>query len=149
MPKYNFIIKDRKKYLKTSWTLWNCTRDISVDSITISESSNYKASITGKTANDGNTTAVEFSVPLKHLSNFWKILNIPLIHCEVSLTLNWSSICLITDETVRDADSNANPPPSKTRAPTFEETDAKLYVPVVILSSEDDNKRLEQLKIGF
>ena len=52
MPKYNFIIKYRKKYLKTSGTLWNCTRDISVDSITISESSNYKASITGKTAND-------------------------------------------------------------------------------------------------
>ena len=90
MPKYNFIIKDRKKYLKTSWTLWNCTRDISVDSITISESSNYKASITGKTANDWNTKVVEFSVPLKHLSNFWKILNIPLINCEVSLTLNWS-----------------------------------------------------------
>ena len=90
MPKYNFIIKYGKNYLKTFGTLWNCTREISVDSRKISESFKYKASITGKTANYGNTKAVEFSVPLKHLSNFWKILNIPLINCEVSLTLNWS-----------------------------------------------------------
>ena len=31
----------------------------------------------------------------------------------------------------------------------FEVKDAKFYVPVVFLSTEDDNKRLEQLKIGF
>ena len=32
---------------------------------------------------------------------------------------------------------------------TFKITDAKLYVPVVTLSTEDDNKLLEQLKLGF
>ena len=32
---------------------------------------------------------------------------------------------------------------------TFKTTDAKLYVPVVTLSTEDDNKLLEQLKLGF
>ena len=32
---------------------------------------------------------------------------------------------------------------------TFKITDAKLYVPVVTLSKENDTKLLEQLKLGF
>ena len=32
---------------------------------------------------------------------------------------------------------------------TFEITDTKLYVPVVTISTEDDNKLLEPSKIGF
>ena len=32
---------------------------------------------------------------------------------------------------------------------TFKITDTKLYVPIVTLSTEDDNKLLEQLKTGF
>ena len=32
---------------------------------------------------------------------------------------------------------------------TFTITDAKLYVPVVPLSAEDDNKLLQQVKTGF
>ena len=32
---------------------------------------------------------------------------------------------------------------------TFEITDTNLYVPAVTLSTEDDNKLLEQLKTGF
>ena len=28
-------------------------------------------------------------IPLKHLSNFWMTLNIPLINCEVELILTW------------------------------------------------------------
>ena len=32
---------------------------------------------------------------------------------------------------------------------TFEITDTNLYVPAVTLSTEDDNKRSEQLKTGF
>ena len=40
------------------------------DPITNSESFKYKTSIKGKTANDGNTKEIEFSIPLTHLSNF-------------------------------------------------------------------------------
>ena len=36
-------------------------------------------------------------MPLKHLSNFWEILDISLINCEVSLTLIWSKDCVLTD----------------------------------------------------
>ena len=88
MPMYN-LIEYNKNYSKTSGTLWSYYKDISIDSITNSTSFKYKISITGKTANDGNTKEVEFSVPLKHLSNFWRILDMPLINCEVSLTLTW------------------------------------------------------------
>ena len=73
------------------------------DPITSSESFKYKVSITGKTSNInqevcentelGNTKTkknLEIVVPLKHLSNFWRSLNMPLINCEVYLTLTWS-----------------------------------------------------------
>ena len=76
----------------------------------------------------------------------------PLINCEVSLTLTSSKNCVITDETTRDANPNANPPVLGIRVPagaTFKITDTKLYVPVVTLSAQDDNKLLEQLKTGF
>ena len=50
---------------------------------------NYEGSKSGK-------IEVEIVVPLKHLGNFWNSLNIPLINCEVSLTLTWSAKCVIT-----------------------------------------------------
>ena len=65
MPMYSFI-ECSKNYSKTSGILWDYTRDILADPITNSESFKYKTSITGKTANDGNTKKIEFSVPVKH-----------------------------------------------------------------------------------
>ena len=79
---YN-LIEHSKNYSKTSDTLWNYYKDISTNPITNSESFKYNTSITGETANDGNTKEVEFPVPLKHLSNFWRTVDIPLINCEV------------------------------------------------------------------
>ena len=32
---------------------------------------------------------VKTVIPLKHLSNFWRNVNIPLINCEVELILTW------------------------------------------------------------
>ena len=34
-------------------------------------------------------------IPLKYLSNFWRILNIPLINCEVELISAWSKNCIL------------------------------------------------------
>ena len=39
-------------------------------------------------ANKEGTKKAEIAVPLKHLSNFWKTLGIPLVNCEVSLALS-------------------------------------------------------------
>ena len=58
----------------------------------------------------------------------------PLINCEVNLSLAWSSTCVITNSTC---------------AGTFEITDTKLYVPVVTLSTQDNSKLLQELKSGF
>ena len=73
-------------------------------------------------------------VPLKYLSNFWRTLEMPLINCEVSLNLTWSSTCVINNSTGKVA---------------FEITDTILYIPVITLSKEDNAKLLQQLKSGF
>ena len=78
----------------------------------------------------------------------------PLINCEVHLTLTWSEKCVlidITTQTVRAAQRD-NPARSAINAPTnatFKITGIKLHVPVVALSAEDDNNFSEQLKLGF
>ena len=75
-----------------------------------------------------------------------------LISCEVFLTLTWSKDCVLTDLTRTAANSNADSPVVAIVAPTgatFKIKDANLYVPVVTLSAENDNKLLEQLKTGF
>ena len=56
----------------------------------------------------------------------------PLIHCEVNLTLTWSSTCVITNST---------------GAGRFEITDAKLYVPILTLSTQDNANLHQTIKI--
>ena len=88
-------------------------------------------------------------MPLKHLSNFWRTLDIPLFNCEVSLTLTWSENCVIASKTTREADRDADPAVAGINCPTnaiFKITDCKLYVRVVTLSADNDNKRLQQLR---
>ena len=96
MPMYN-LLEYSKNYRKTAGSLWNYYRDepsgiLSSDS----ESFKYKTSITGNTYNIGVGEAgydankvgknkTEVVIALKHLSNFWKSLNILLINCEVEL----------------------------------------------------------------
>ena len=89
---------------------------------------------------------------LKYLSNAWRTLDIPLINCEVSLTLTWSENCVITSKATREADPDADPAVAGINNPTnaiSKIKDIKLYVLVVTLSAENDNKLLEQLKSGF
>ena len=144
------LIEYSKNYSKTSGTLWNYYKDISVDPKTKAESFKCKRSITGKTANDGNTKEVEVSVPLKQLYNFWRTLGMPLINYKVSLTLTWSKNCFSTDMTTRAAGVQGNPPAIKAATDaTFTKDDAKVYVPVVTLSTKDDNKSLQRLKTEF
>ena len=95
---------------------------------------------------------VKVVVPLKHLSNFWRSLNIPLINCEVELILTWFKNCVLIDKSTREANYAVDPNVYEIDNPEnviFEITDTKLYVPVVTLSKEDDIKLLEQLKSGF
>ena len=93
------------------------------------------------TKNDGKVV-----VPLKHLSNFWRSLNISLINCEVELILTWFKNCVLINKSTRGADYDADPNVHEIDSPEnaiFKITDTKLYVPVVTLSKEND------IKLGF
>ena len=79
----------------------------------------------------------------------------PLINCKISLTLSWYENCVLTSRATRNAratNPDNNPPIPLINAvnnpisAVFKIIDCKLYVPVVTLSSEEDNKLLDQLK---
>ena len=133
MPMYN-VIEYSDNYSKNSGSLWQYCKDIPNDNIARSESFKYKVKITEKTPADGNTKDVEIIVPLKYLSNFWRTLEMPLINCEVNLILIWSKDCVIINSTGERK---------------FAITETKFYVPVVTLSTKDNEKLLQQLKSGF
>ena len=61
----------------------------------------------------------------------------PLINCEVFLTLTWSKNCVLTDITTTDTRGN-NPAIAAPVDTTFKIKDTKLYVPVVTLSTGND-----------
>ena len=67
----------------------------------------------------------ELVVPLKYISNFFRLFEMPLINCKIHLELEWDPNCLLCSD---DATAGNNV--------TFQITDTKLYVPVVILSTK-------------
>ena len=68
----------------------------------------------------------------------------PLINCEINLILTWSQKCVLTSKGTRNAvpAQGRNPAVTAVNNPTNATSqikDTKLYVPVVTLSTEDDN----------
>ena len=125
-------------------------------SILNSKSFDYKVNFIEDSITQTNLTKndVKIVVPLKHLSNFWRSLNIPLINCEIELILTWFKNCVLISKATREADYEANPVVYEIDNPenaTFQITGTKLklYVSVVTLSKENYTKLLEQLKLGF
>ena len=124
MPIYN-LIEYSGNYSDTSGSLWDFKRDEIVNNANVTNDDNapsfkYKANLIGNTVADGanrKKEGVKIAVPLKYLSNFWRSLEMPLINCK----------CVLTTA------DNAN-------KATFKITDAKLYVPIVTLSAEDNAK---------
>ena len=136
MPRY--LLEYSDVYLKTSGSFWQYHRDESAldnnNNITDfprdnnnSISFKFKLQITGHTRN-GDTKNVEIMVPLKYLSHFCKIREIPLMNCEISIWLKWSANCILI------AGTAAN------QVVKFRITDTKLYVPVVTLWTQDKKK---------
>ena len=104
----------------------------------------YKASLIGNTGNNGTKNGVKIAVPLKYLSNFWRSLGMPLTNCKVELSLKWIENCVLTTAAI-GANANA----TGAESTTFKVTDAKLYVPIVTLSVEDNSKLSKLLNEGF
>ena len=68
------------------------------------------------------------------MSHFWRSSEIPLINCKVEVWLRWYENCILSNIAGNS---------------TFKITDAKLYVPVVTLSTEDNAKLSKLLTGGF
>ena len=111
LPMYN-LLEYSKNYRKATGSLWNYYRDEPSNPLSSnSESFKHKTRITENTYNacageagyDANKVGkneTEVVISLKHLSNFWRSLNIPLINCEVELILAWSKNCVLFDMTL-------------------------------------------------
>ena len=112
---------------KASGRLWHYYKYERSDNLENSQSFQSKVKITGN-------TSLKIIVPLKCLINFWRNLEMPLINCEVSLVLTWSSTCVIINSTDEGR---------------FTITGTKLFDSVVTLSTQDNAKLLQQLKSGF
>ena len=98
------LIQYSDNYSKTSGSLWQYNRDepfvnANGDIADFPSDNNnsayfkFKTPMAGRIENNG-TKDVKIMVPLKHLSNFWRTLEKPLIKCETNLILNWLQIVL-------------------------------------------------------
>ena len=104
MPVYNFH-EYSKNYWKTTGSLWNYYKDEPYSgmngsinySIMGSRSFDYKANFIEGGVMQNNLTKqdIKIVVPLKYLSHFGRILNIPLINCEIELILAWFKHCVL------------------------------------------------------
>ena len=130
MPMYN-LVEYSYNYSKTFGSLWQYYRD--EPSLTNAGVMNsflvivLCLNLTDETGEDSAKDA-ELMVPLKYLSNFWRTLEIPFIHCEIlinceiNLVLTWPVNFVITN-------AAAN------QRTTFAIADRKLHVPIVTLST--------------
>ena len=101
-----------------------------------SSSFKYKVSLLGNpvVANNIARINVKVVVPLKYLSNFFRSLEMPLINCKIKLNLTWKKECVLSTD-----HGNA----------VFIINDTKMYIPVVILSKEDNKDFIKQQNKGF
>ena len=136
MPMYN-LIEYSDNCSDTSGSLWQFKRDEIANNADVTNdnapSFKHKASFIGDTGNNGRKNGIKIAVPLKYLSHFWRSLEMSLINCKVELSLKWNERCLLT----------------AANTATFRITDAKLYVPIVTLSIEDNSKLIKLLNEGF
>ena len=104
MPMYN-LIEYSDNYSDTLGSLWQFKRDESPvtnagnpDNVSVDNSSSFKyqsfLNLVADTDN-GVFKNIKIAVPLKHLRNFWRSLEMPLINCKIHLELNWTNDCVM------------------------------------------------------
>ena len=129
MPMYN-LTEYSDNYFDTSGSLWQFKRDETIGNINLKDNNSlsFKHKSNCNTVEDGPNRNKE------DVNNFWRSLEMPLINCKVDLSLTSSENCVL---------SNVS------GASTFKIADAKLYVPIVTLSTEDNAKLSNLLSEGF
>ena len=116
MPMYN-LIEYSDNYSDTSGSLWQFKRDEIEGDVDLTVNAqhipNNSSSFKYKSSFITNRNGVKIAVPLKYLSNFWRLLEMLLINCKVELSLSWDPNCVLS---------------KLVGASTFTITDAKLYI---------------------
>ena len=110
MPMYN-LIEYSDNYQDSSATLYQYKRDeppVNDDGNTVnltannSDSFEYKIKLLGnidQLAADAARVGrlnVKVAVHLKYLSNFFRLLEMPLINCKIKLNLTWKKECVLS-----------------------------------------------------
>ena len=148
MPIYN-LIEYSSNYSKTTGSLWfYCEHEGTDFTADIANNENfksfeYKAKLLEHTVAQLSPNAAHrilkkatMAAPLKYLSNFWRLLEMPLINCKVELKPKWTKYCVLS------AAGNENDVNDNTNGNNiiFTIKDTKLYVPVVSLLARDNPK---------
>ena len=144
---YN-LIEYSDNYSDTQGSLWDFKRDEINNNSNVTNDNNaptfkYKANLIGNTEKNATKKGVKLAVPLKHLSNFWRSLQLPLINCKIELSFKWIENSSLTSAAI-NADANA----TGAESATFKITHAKLYVPIVTLWAEENAKLSKVLSEG-
>ena len=138
-PMYN-LLEYSDNYKDSTESLYHFRKDeppannANVDDNT--SSLNYKAKLIKGINN--NTQNVKLVAPLKYLSSFFRLLEMPLINCKVDSELTWNKNCVICSLEAT-AGNNVE----------FTITKTELYVPIVTLFTRDNAKLLKLLNDGF
>ena len=134
MPMYN-LLEHSDNYSDAWGSFWQFKRDaIERDAdLTADDNhiSNNVSSFKYKSSLIRNRNRVKKAIPLKYLSNFWRSLEMLLINCKVELSLVWNENCMAWNENCVLSSEERN---------SVFATDAKLYVPIVTLSAENNAK---------
>ena len=140
MPMYN-LLEYSDNYQDLTGSLYQFERDEppddNADFANNTTSLVYKSKLVSGT-DDNNVNNVKLVVPLKYISNFFRSLELPLVNCKIELELTWHRDCMISS-----ADAAAG------QVVSFMITNTKLYVPIVTLSTKDNNNVAKQLSDGF
>ena len=139
MPMYN-LLEYSDNYQDLTGSLYQFKRDEppddNADVPNNTSSLVYKSKLI-KGTDDNNFNNVKLVVPLKYVSSFFRSLEMPLVNCKIDLELTWHKDCMISS-------INA----AAGQVVSFMITNTKLYVPVVSLSTKDNNLT-KQLNDGF
>ena len=130
---YN-LIEYSDNCLEAPGCLWEYHRSELNDDINNFWKFEFKANISRKTPAIEDTKNDDIVVRLKYLNYFCRTLEVSQINCEMNLMPSWRADTVIS---------------SATGGTTIAVTDTKLYVPIVILTTQDNAKLLQQSKSDF
>ena len=137
---YN-LIEYSSNYSQTTSSFWFYSKDEATNfNNNIENTDNFK--YTEAVGANGILKNAIIAVLLKHLSNSWRSLKMPLINWKLELKLKWTNYCVLSAAGIDNVSNRDNK-----NIFTIKET--KLYVSVVTLSTRYNQKLSKLLRKEF